>query len=221
MRSGTGRITVLGTDNSPITTISTDPRYTGHPYVDLRIPDGCVCEIQGYTAALLYCHEMPNPASPAGEVKDINTSTLASPSALPTPELLVRIQITPSGKFSPPYHRDVMRPKVTTDEFFSWFRNEVNHTHRRPNSGSGSRGLRRLDQLVFTLKDAMPTPKAGTLNRGDEAHFSYTRKYIKQQYEKAKAFCPGLREFVILVTVPGTVETEEGTVETEAPDEGW
>ena len=209
-----GTLTVLGTDNSPITTISTDPRYTGHPYLDVRIPDGCVCEIQGYTAALLYCHQMSNPTSPAGEAKDINTSALASPPASPTAEMLVRIQITPSGKFSPPYHRDVMRPKVTTAEFFAWFHDEVNRTHRRPNSGSSRHGLPRLNRLAFTLKDAMPIPKTGILNRDDEAHFTYMRRYIREQYEKAKAFCPGLREFVILVTVPGPVETETS-------DEEW
>jgi hypothetical protein len=54
----------------------------------------------------------------------------------------------------------------------------------------------------------MPFPKSGFLAKSDEGHFVSIRKLIKEQYENARAFCPGMREFVVLVTIPGTVGTE-------------
>lgn len=101
-----------------------------------------------------------------------------------------------------------MSPKVTTVEFFNRFYNEINRAVHRPNSASDAPDSHRPNQLAFTLKDAMPIPKPGLLARGDERHFVYMRKYIKDQFEKAKALCPGLKEFVILVTIPGTLEEE-------------
>ena len=59
----------------------------------------------------------------------------------------------------------------------------------------------------------MPMPQATEISAGNEDHFNYMRKDIKVQCEKAKRFMPELKEFVILVTVPGwvspNVEEEE------------
>jgi hypothetical protein len=67
MRSGTGRLVILGSDNLPINTIETDPRNTGRPYVDIRIPDGCICEVQGNAVIFLYCHIMSKTPDPVKE----------------------------------------------------------------------------------------------------------------------------------------------------------
>ena len=67
--------------------------------------------------------------------------------------------------------------------------------------------------LKFTFKDAMPSPTSTEIARGNEDHFNYMRKDIKIQCEKARKFMSDLREFVILVTVPGwtgaSVDEEE------------
>ena len=228
MRSGAGRLVICSNDNMAINTISTDPRYTGYPYLDIRIPDGCVCVVQGHTVILLYYHLAPMSTSCSEPVKvatqNFGDQTASTPQQInapcppfPTtsPEILIRIQLTPSGKLSPPYHKDVMHPKVSTTEFFAWFYNEVNRTGvPLVNSDSDEQRPVQLNQLTFILKDAMPNPKTSFLTRGDEGHFIYMRKYIKDQYEKAKAFCPGLREFVILIKVPKTVDTD-------VADEEW
>jgi hypothetical protein len=227
MRSGIGTLVIISSNNLPINVISTDPRHVGQPYMDIQIPDGFVCEVHGYTVILLYHHIVP-PSTPLIEplketmqkCKDQTASAprnikpLRSPVATSAPEILIRIQLSPSGKLSPPYNKDVMRPKVSTIEFFTWFYNEANRIGVPFNSVSNESGLAKLTELAFTLKDAMPNPKTGFLTRGDEAHFMYMRKYIKEQYDKARAFCPGLREFAILVKVPGTVEAD-------AADEEW
>lgn len=205
MRSGIGTIVIPGTNNSGPTTITTGPQTTGHPYVDVRIPDGGVCEIRGYAALLLYCHAVPNPPPPVRlspvRPREIRASELSATRS--TLEVQVRIQITTSGKFSLPYHKDILRASVTSEEFFDWFQNELNNV-RRSNPAQNNKPAPRLaNQLCFTLKDAMPVPKAGILCRGDDALFTHMRKYIKAQYEKTKVFCPGLKEFGILVSVPG------------------
>lgn len=218
MRSGVGRLIIWGNDKIQINTISTDPQYTGYPYLDIRIPDGCICEVHGYTAILLYYHFATMSTSCAAPVKattlNLRDQAASTPKQINVPcpplqatatEILIRIQLTPSGKLSPPYHKDVMCPKVSTTEFFAWFYNEVNRTGVPfVNSHSDEPGPVQLNQLAFILKDAMPNPITNFLTRGDEGHFIYMRKYIKDQYEKARVFCPGLREFVVVVKVPGT-----------------
>ncbi len=52
----------------------------------------------------------------------------------------------------------------------------------------------------------MPGPKSKEIQRGNEDHFRYVRKDIKEQFEKAGRKMPGLGEFVVLVTVPGWCE---------------
>lgn len=52
----------------------------------------------------------------------------------------------------------------------------------------------------------MPIPQATEITAGNEDHFNYMRKDVKVQCEKARRYMPDLREFVVLVTVPGWVE---------------
>ena len=55
----------------------------------------------------------------------------------------------------------------------------------------------------------MPTAKVSNIAKGNEDHFNYMRKDIKVQCDRAVLFMPGLKEFVILVTVPQWIEEEE------------
>lgn len=49
----------------------------------------------------------------------------------------------------------------------------------------------------------MLVPKSKTVARLNEDDFRYKRKDIVAQYEKAKLYMPGLKEFVVLITDPG------------------
>jgi hypothetical protein len=105
---------------------------------------------------------------------------------------VVRLQKDGKGRFSPSYDKSVLRPKVTIAEFFSWFAKQT-----------GYGGMEGPSLLKFTFKDAMPVPKATEIARCNEDHFSYMRRDIKEQREKARTFMPDFQEFVILVTAPG------------------
>lgn len=63
--------------------------------------------------------------------------------------------------------------------------------------------------MIFRLKDAMPFPKSVFLSKGGDGNFVYIRKFIKEQYNKSMVFCPGMREFVIIITMAGTVDMVE------------
>ena len=228
VRSGTGKVRVVGKDNLVLNSISTGPLSPGLPYMDIQIPDGYMCEVQGYAAIQLYSKlpAYPTPqSSPINEMilikRDQDVSAPHSPNNLKvtmtirasTPDILVRLQILPAGQFSLPYHKDVMHPKITTTEFLSWFLSQSNYCMQSRNSSLINSSLHKPKRLRFTLKDAMPRPKATELVIGDDGYFVYMWKYIKDQFEKAKAFCPELREFVILITVPGW--TDKTNVEEE------
>ncbi|KAL5314649.1 hypothetical protein ACEPPN_017292 [Leptodophora sp. 'Broadleaf-Isolate-01'] len=109
-------------------------------------------------------------------------------------DIKIRVQVDGTGRFSIPFDKSVLRPKVTTTEFFAWFASQSRHSPPHP-----------PHHLKFTFKDAMPVPQATEITAGNEDHFNYMRRDIKAQCEKARSFMPELREFVILVTVPGWV----------------
>jgi hypothetical protein len=71
--------------------------------------------------------------------------------------------------------------------------------------------------LRFTFKDAMPAPHSSEIVRGNEEHFMFMRKEIRSICENAQKYMPGMREWVVLVSVPGWVE-EEGD---EGHEEEW
>ncbi|KAK0115519.1 hypothetical protein ONS95_000203 [Cadophora gregata] len=112
-------------------------------------------------------------------------------------DIKIRVQVDGTGKFSIPFGKSVLRPKVTTTEFFSWFTSQGRQAPPQPPR-----------HLKFTFKDAMPNPQATEIVVGNEDHFNYMRKDIKVQCEKARKFMPELKEFVILVTVPGWTSAE-------------
>ncbi|PVH75281.1 hypothetical protein DL98DRAFT_320196 [Cadophora sp. DSE1049] len=124
-------------------------------------------------------------------------SQSSSPNSNSNIDIKIRVQVDGTGKFSIPFDKSVLRPKVTTTEFFSWFASRSRHAPPHPPR-----------HLKFTFKDAMPTPQATEIAAGNEDHFNYMRKDVKVQCEKAKKFMPELKEFVILVTVPGWVSPD-------------
>lgn len=120
-------------------------------------------------------------------------------------DIKIRVQVDGTGKFSIPFDKSVLRPKINTTEFFSWFASQSRQSPPHPPR-----------HLKFTFKDAMPMPQATEISAGNEDHFNYMRKDIKVQCEKAKRFMPELKEFVILVTVPGLVSPN-----VEEEEEDW
>ena len=195
-RSGKGLVTVTGkgfiTQN-----ITTGPEETGERYHQLNIQAKQTCMLHGDAVVLYYKRRSigsPQPlqkASSQQSTQSAVSNTSAGSKDSPPIEIIVRLQIDGTGKFSAPFDKSVLRPKVNTTEFFSWFSTQ---TRRAGPHGPPC--------LKFTFKDAMPLPKATEVSRGNEDHFDYMRKDIKAQCEKAKAYMPELKEFVVLVTVP-------------------
>jgi len=135
----------------------------------------------------------PQQSSPREVVENI---LLANDSLLAV-EIFFRIQINRSGKFSVPFDKSILRPSITVRGFFSWFASKTGHAEPGPAA------------LKFTFKDAMPAPTSTQVMRGNEDHFKYMRKDIKSQCAKAKVFMPELKEFTILITVPGWDDPSE------------
>lgn len=103
--------------------------------------------------------------------------------------ILFRLQFNQMGMFSALYGKSILRPSVTATAFFEWFGTQA--------------GCETPTQLKFTFKDAMPAPYSTRVAAGNEDHFRLMRKDIKMQCTKAGSFMPGLREFVVLISVPG------------------
>jgi len=171
---------------------------TGDRYRELNIQAKQTCMLHGDAVVLYYMRRtlassqnplQPSPGPQILPATNTTVSTTSYPSAI---EIIVRLQVDGTGKFSAPFDKSVLRPKVNINEFFSWFSMQ---TRRGGPHGPPC--------LKFTFKDAMPEPKATEVSRGNEDHFNYMRKDVKEQCEKAKAYMPDLKEFVILVTVPG------------------
>jgi hypothetical protein len=196
--SGKGLVTVTGkgfiTQN-----VTTGPDETGDRYKEINIQAKQTCMLYGDAVVLYY--KRRSFGSPQQSVQPSHQNQRKSQSAgsdsvpivsTPSPvEIGVRLQIDGTGKFSAPFDKSVLRPRVNITEFFSWFSTQTRRC-----------GPHGPPCLKFTFKDAMPAPKATEVSRGNEDHFNYMRKDIKAQCEKAKAYMPNLKEFVILVTVP-------------------
>lgn len=204
VNSGKGLVTVTGkgfiTQN-----IVTGPDETGNRYQEISIQLKQTCMIHG-DAVVLYYRRRKGP-SPTRALQPASQDPKSQPtSAAPSPPsssssqvgIVIRLQMDGTGKFSAPFDKSVLRPKVTTTEFFAWF---ATQTQRAGPHGPSF--------LRFTFKDAMPSPKSTEVARGNEDHFNYMRKDIKAQCEKAKLYMPDLKEFVVLVTVPGSSSTGE------------
>lgn len=222
-RSSSGPVTIIDSDNSVIKSIPTNPESVEPRFMDIQIPEGCTLKAQCHTAVRFYTAH-PNPTLPPRPIDEVKKPQIDQKIAIQEawdvtpaaaqykiwrPELVVRIQVSPNGKLSLPYHQDVMHPKITSMVFFSWFSCEVNDSLPSPKGGFTYPLLFSLCRLAFTLKDAIPKPETKYLTRGDEDQFIHIRRYILQQADKAAVLCPGLKEFVILVTVPEQDSTED------------
>ncbi|KAJ5037335.1 uncharacterized protein L3040_007511 [Drepanopeziza brunnea f. sp. 'multigermtubi'] len=249
-RSGRGMVTLTGKGYTT-TNIATNPDEAGDRYREISIHPKQTCTLRGGAVVHYYRHRRPGlqppapaaatwkkpPPQPEPEARnrddDVSpgSTTLSQPgrrgpgppsrqlypsscTAAPRPQqldIIIRIQVSASGKFSAPFPRSVLqRPHLTTADFFAWFAAESRHClpHGPPH-------------LRFTFKDAMPGPSATEVERGNEDHFNYMRRDIRAVCEKARSYCPELREFGVLVTVPGWVEEGGQGGEEEPEDEDW
>jgi hypothetical protein len=132
-----------------------------------------------------------------GETLDPRAPYSQPSATVPQPQIIIRLQADESGKFSAPYNKSFMRPKITATEFFAWF---ASRTGRGGSSGPPS--------LIFTFKDAMPGPKSSRITQTNDDHFNLMRKDLAAQVEKARKYMSNLTEFCVLVTDPGWVSTD-------------
>jgi hypothetical protein len=65
----------------------------------------------------------------------------------------------------------------------------------------------------------MPVPHSSDIGRGNEEHFMFMRRDIRRMSEKAGKWMGGLREFGVLVSVPGWSEGNGENGEGEEEDE--
>lgn len=113
------------------------------------------------------------------------------------PQITVRIQVDKFKRMSGSYPSAVLSPRNT--EFFAWFAREV-----------GFDDCMGPEELTFTFRDALPTPKNNRIARGNEEHFDYMKQDMRPVCEHVAARMPGLTEFVILVTVPAWERKVDG-----------
>ncbi|PMD60269.1 uncharacterized protein K444DRAFT_612844 [Hyaloscypha bicolor E] len=160
------------------------------------------------TAAQMHIPEIKYPGSSMGvaayvpqnqpeDARDLSSRQTAIAAVL-APEIAVRVQTDGAGKVSARYSKWVLRPEITTADFFAWF---AHQTGRGGSNGPPS--------LRFTLKDAMPAPTSSTIAQADEDHFNLMKRDLKTQFEKAGELVPNLKEFLVLVTDPDWVSEED------------
>lgn len=208
-RSGKGMVAITGKGYITLN-VKTGPEESGDRYQEVSIQPKQTCMLHGEAVVLFY-RRKPIPSEPAPiqqqASQSSNPASSQQPSQAPEPEITIRLQIDGTGKYSSPYPKSVLRPKITTTEFFSWFATQTGHT--QPHGPQF---------LKFTFKDAMPVPTSTEIQIGNEDHFGYMRRDVKMQCEKARKWMVGLREFGVLVSVPGWTA---GLGETEGDEEEW
>ncbi|OBT39562.1 hypothetical protein VE00_09460 [Pseudogymnoascus sp. WSF 3629] len=109
-------------------------------------------------------------------------------------EVLVRIQVTPEGNFSEPYHLNLIGAMRTIEDFFSWFSSEARY---KQSSG--------LQTLSFCFKDAAPSPITKCIERGNAPQFEDMKGDIQRRCYQTLAYMPRMKDFTILVAVPGWI----------------
>ncbi|KUJ24456.1 uncharacterized protein LY89DRAFT_22956 [Mollisia scopiformis] len=201
-RSGKGMVAITGKGYITLN-VKTGPDESGDRYQDIAVQPKQTCMLHGEAVVLFYKRRQiqPEPPPQPPPFPSENHSQLQRPSTASDVDIIIRLQMDGSGKYSPAFDKSVLRPnRITTIEFFSWFASQSGHC---PPQGP--------PYLKFTFKDAMPAPTSTEIVRGNEDHFNYMRKDIKIQCEKAKKYMADVKEFVILVTVPGwnTIDEEE------------
>ncbi|CZR64899.1 uncharacterized protein PAC_14799 [Phialocephala subalpina] len=196
----------------PVQQVDTGQGVIGDPYAELIIGVGQTCLIHGSSTVLYYkprkvsvSDQALRPSQPRAAPQPREcTYELEKPPPSPA-EITIRLQVDEVGKFSAPYDFSVWRPKIKTTEFFAWFGGQT-----------GRGGANGPQLLAFTLKDAMPdriTLNIPILNQGD---FRWMRKCIMTQFDKAKSFMPGLKNFAVLVTDPEWVSPPRRRIPTVA-----
>ena len=182
----------------PVQQVDRGQGAIGEPYAELTIGVGQACVIHGSSTVLYYkprkasvSNLAPRPTQPRA-VTQPEVSSIQLVKFPPPPEITLRLQMDEVGKFSGPYNISAWRPNVKTTEFFAWF-----------GSQTGRGGVRGPPLLTFTLKDAMPDRKSRDIAILNEDDFHWMRKHILTQFENAKLYIPGLKEFTVLVTDPG------------------
>jgi hypothetical protein len=194
-RSGKGMVAVTGKGYITLN-VKTGLDEPGERYQEVTIQPKQTCMLHGEAVVLFYKRRQVAPDS-TSQTKPRSDSRGPSQSSTGSEvDIIIRLQIDGSGRYSSAFDKSVLRPRITTTEFFSFFANQSGHC-----APVGP------PYLKFTFKDAMPAPTSTEIARGNEDHFNYMRKDIKVQCEKAKKFMGDLKEFVILVTVPGWTTT--------------
>ncbi|KAH6704121.1 hypothetical protein BKA61DRAFT_739936 [Leptodontidium sp. MPI-SDFR-AT-0119] len=181
--------------------VDTGQGLIGEPYEELTIGVGQTCVIHG-SSTVLYYKPRKVPASDHAQASQPRAATQPRESSIheliklasSPPEIAVRLQMDGVGKFSAPYEFSVWRREIKTTEFFAWFGRQT-----------GRGGVKGPPLLTFTLKDAMPDRKSRDIAILNEDDFRWMRKHIITQFDKAKLFMPGLKDFTVLVTDPGWV----------------
>ena len=182
----------------PVQQVDTGQGAIGEPYAELTIEVGQTCVIHGCSTVLYYRPRKVSVSNLAPRSTQLSAVTQPEESSIhqlvkfpSPPEITIRFQMDEVGKFSEPYNISVWGPNVKTTEFFAWF-----------GSQTGRGGVRGPPLLTFTLKDAMPDRKSHDIAILNEDDFHWMRKHILTQFEKAKLYMPGLKDFAVLVTDP-------------------
>ncbi|KAH6714758.1 hypothetical protein BKA61DRAFT_575470 [Leptodontidium sp. MPI-SDFR-AT-0119] len=165
--------------------VDTGQGVISEPYAELTIGVGQTCLIHGSSTVLYYkprkvsvSDQAPRPSQPGTAPKPGECTHELEKSPSSPAEITIRLQVDE-------------RPKIKTTEFFAWFGGQT-----------GRGGANGPQLLAFTLKDAMPDRTSLNIPILNEDDFRWTRKYIMTQFDKAKSFMPGLKNFTVLVTDP-------------------
>jgi hypothetical protein len=178
----------------PVSALKNDTTAQMH-FPEVKYP-GSSSLTQGTSTWMGVAPNIPSQHQPE-DVRGLSSRQTAI-AALLDPEISVRVQTDGAGKVSTRYSKWVLRPEITTTDFFAWF---AQQTGRGRSEGPPS--------LRFTFKDAMPAPTSSTIAQANEDHFNLMKRDLKAQFEKAKEFVPNLKEFLVVVTDPGWVSEDE------------
>ncbi|PVH75954.1 hypothetical protein DL98DRAFT_303838 [Cadophora sp. DSE1049] len=111
--------------------------------------------------------------------------------------VVLRLQLDASGKLSHPYDRFVLRDIYTVTQFFEWFAAETTFDIQE-----GPLYLR------FTFRDAMPLPTSRIVGRTSQDAFNKLRDDLESESQDTGIFF-GIREFSVVVSVPGWTPKED------------
>ncbi|KFY31834.1 hypothetical protein V493_00752, partial [Pseudogymnoascus sp. VKM F-4281 (FW-2241)] len=139
-------------------------------------------------------------------------------------EVLVRIQVTPEGNFSVPYHLHSISAMRTVEDFFLWFSSNPEGNFSEPyhfkmisamrtvedffswfSSEARYKRFSGLQTLSFCFKDAAPSLIIKCIERGNAQQFEDMKGDIQRICYDTLAYMPRMKDFTILVAVPGWI----------------